>query len=345
MKARTIHPRPRAAQEAVLVIGLDRVIETTRREVLRSARRRRSAQRRRTRRLVGRLLEAAVTGAVVLLAALLLHWLGISNIRGLEPVRPAPATEAAGCRVGKDHALLIGTDVYDRWPKLNNPVGDVQALGAVLRQRYGYDVKVEANPALDQVVRALQKYSAEMTYGPDDQLFIFVAGHGDFDRGTREGFIVARDSRRNDPARTSYLATSRLRDLAEKIRCRHVLLVMDVCFGGAIDFGVATAERGSPLDFEVSRAERIARKLKRRTCRYLTSGGRVTVSDGCPGQHSPFAARFLEALREGGDSQGIVTLTALRHHLEHGKLEPQCGALTGDEAGGDFLFIAKGDGR
>ena len=94
---------------------------------------------------------------------------------------------------------------------------------------------------------------------------------------------------------------------------RHVLLMLDVCYGGSFIERVSESSTRSldddPLYRSVDLANHLDRTRARTTRRYLTAGGIERVPDGRPGEHSPFARRFLEALRTYGGTRGFLTLT------------------------------------
>ncbi|MBP6721260.1 MAG: hypothetical protein KA239_02995, partial [Bacteroidia bacterium] len=85
----------------------------------------------------------------------------------------------------------------------------------------------------------------------------------------------------------------------------------------------------------------INRKLQFKTRRYLTSGGKEYVPDGAPGSHSPYARKFLDALRNYGGHDRIMTLAELVLYFERLMPEPRFGEFGGNEPGSDFLFIAR----
>ena len=60
-----------------------------------------------------------------------------------------------------------------------------------------------------------------------DQLFIFFAGHGQYDELLGQGYIVSSDSKLHDEAKSSYLSHAVLRGAIDNIPSRHTLLVMD----------------------------------------------------------------------------------------------------------------------
>ena len=155
--------------------------------------------------------------------------------------------------------------------------------------------------------------------------------------------MVCKNSEKNDETKSTYLAHSNLRTYVDNIPCNHILLAMDVCFGGTFDQAIAKAggSRGMRMYNEVSNLEFIKRKLKFKTRKYITSGGKEYVPDGRPGHHSPFARKFIEALRNYGGQDKILTLGELKTYLERVKPEPRAGEFGQNEPGSDFVFVAE----
>jgi len=241
---------------------------------------------------------------------------------------------------GKEYALLIALDEYDEWKELVNPVNDAKAIAAELNGSYGFQTELLTNPSQSEILSTLRKYAAR-TYADGDQLFLFIAGHGQFDEVLGDGYIVSRDSRLDDDIKTSYISHSTLRTVINNIPCRHILLVVDACFGGTFDPLIAANGRGDDEYSQVTKAEFIERKLRFKTRRFLTSGGKEYVPDGRPGQHSPFTRRFLEALRSYGGKDGILTLGEVQQYIEKVTPEPRAGEFGTNDPGSDFLFIAR----
>jgi tetratricopeptide (TPR) repeat protein len=251
-------------------------------------------------------------------------------------------SRSSGIRKGKDYALLIAGNIYEQWPALSNPVTDATAIDGELKNYYGFETKLVTNPTKTEIVAALKLYKNEIKYGEDDQLFIFIAGHGTFVDDFREGYLVARNSLKDDPDASTYLSHSQLRNIIDQIPCKHIFLVIDACFGGTFDEKIA--RRGGPEEDsygEVTNREFVYRKMQFETRQFLTSGGKEYVSDGRPGQHSPFARKFLEALRSYGGSSGILTITRILSYVERVTPEPRRGEFGGNEPGSDFIFVAK----
>jgi Tol biopolymer transport system component len=248
--------------------------------------------------------------------------------------------ETAGMyRKGRDYALLIGTDEYAAMPKLSNPVNDINTVATELETHYSMKVEKVINPTLNEIYSAIRRYS-KTVFANDDQLFIMIAGHGEYDEVFKEGYLVAKDSKKDDEGKQTYLSHSNLRTLLNNIPCQHILLVLDACFGGTFDQNVSS--RGSENAYNgIGKEEFILRKLKYKTRLYLTSGGKEYVPDGRPGHHSPFTRKFLDALRSQGGEDKILTFSEVTSFTEKVIPEPRKGEFGDNQPGSDFLFIKK----
>ena len=242
----------------------------------------------------------------------------------------------------RDYAILFGTDEYQYWDNLINPVNDTKTIAQELKNVYGFETDVVLNPTTEEVWTKLREY-AMRSYMENDQLFIFFAGHGQFDEVFGEGYIVCTDSKLNDQSKNSYISHVRLRNIINNIPCKHTFLVIDACFGGTFDPLIARADvRGTDALYgEISKGEFIKRKLQFRTRKYLTSGGKTYVPDGRPGHHSPFTRKMLEALRNYGGSDQILTLSEMLIYIEKLNPEPRFGEFGDNEPGSDFVFVVK----
>ncbi|OFX89115.1 MAG: hypothetical protein A2W99_02035 [Bacteroidetes bacterium GWF2_33_16] len=237
-------------------------------------------------------------------------------------------------------ALLFATSIYDSFSELVNPVIDASTIAEELKDNYFVDAEIIINPTLSQTIEKIREY-AKLKYSATDNLLILFAGHGIYDDVFKEGYVISRDSKSDDVAKTSYLSHSNLRTMINNIPCNHILLVMDVCFGGTFDPIIASKSRAADLYAEVTNEEFIQRKQKYKTRLYLTSGGKEYVPDGRPGHHSPFARKFLEALRNYGGPDGLLTINEIIQFIEKVEPQPRFGEFGDNEPGSDFLLIAK----
>lgn len=245
------------------------------------------------------------------------------------------------------HALLIGINEYDSnsWPDLKNPIYDIKAVEEELRTVYGFQTDTLLNPTQNEIMSKLYSYSQEVTYGENSQFFVFIAGHGGYDKFT-PGFIAARDSksRQEDPTRSSYIRHSTLRDVLNNIPSKQLFVVLDVCYGGTFDQRLSEAtyrsEQDDPLYQNVDKNIFIDRKMEHKSRLYMTSGGKEWVPEGRPGKHSPFASRFLEALRSYGGNDGVLTFSEIKQYVDKITPEPMAGPFGNNEPGSDFIFVS-----
>lgn len=256
-------------------------------------------------------------------------------------INMTPPVIVANAETRNDYALIIATNDYKDWSDLTNPVNDAKAIATELKDNYGFKVEALYNASKNEIVTKIREY-AKKNYGPDDQLFIFIAGHGQFDEIGKDGYIVAKDSKLNDETYDTYIPFSVLRTTIDNNPAKHVFLTMDVCFGGTFD--QAIAKRGDDRDqmySDIPQAEYISKKLKFKTRMYMTSGGKQYVPDGRPGKHSPFASKFLESLRGYGGAYRVLTASKIWLSVETAKPEPKFGTFGDNEPGSEFVFQAR----
>jgi len=255
----------------------------------------------------------------------------------------APRIDERAKRQGRDIALLFATQDYDDpyWNNdkvhLSNPIGDATAVADVLKSQYGFETMLVKNPTTDELLDQLQKLHAQQ-YSEDDQLLIYIAGHGEL--ASSIGYVVTKDARspHDDHVYKTYVSTSNVRTLLTTLECRHVLVVLDICFGGSIEFGHSFTMRGK--EKSVSRDQRdkyIVKKLRSKSCLCITPGDGPT-SDGEPGKHSPFCQSLIDIL-DSPDDDGILTFSDVVDGLQK-RVDPKYGQLRANEEPGDFLFIA-----
>jgi uncharacterized caspase-like protein len=266
--------------------------------------------------------------------------------RGLEVPSPKPSPVYDGV----SHALVIGTDRYSAepaWGRLANPVLDARAIAKELETRYGFAVTLLENPRKREINTALRRLQTR-TYGPHDQVFVFFAGHGHYDERMSMGFLVPADARPldDDEDLETYISYAQIEGYINNIPAQQILVALDACFGGTFSAPIGSGgARGDDAAYRTAdRRELIGRKLQYKARLYVASGGREYVPDGRPGRHSPFASRFLEALRGRGVEDGVLTMAGLRAVLERiapPAPQPRAGSFGDDEPGSDFLFVAR----
>lgn len=262
--------------------------------------------------------------------------------RGLQP-EPS-ATDQAQAR-GTDYALIFAANTYDHWPKLDNPIYDAETLQSELIQNFGYlkeNVIYQKDPTKRNVSDLLHKLR-ERAFGKNDRLLIYIAGHG-YMNDVGAGFMVTRETElpAEDPYLYSGLNFAALRDEVDQLPVPHILLVLDVCYGGTFKehkllppYSSENLDTAPTTDVVVSNKMKVASRL------YIASGGLRQAYDGDPGRHSPFARSFLKTLRQYGGREHLIDMGKLDGDLYGLCPHPYFGTFGIQQEGGDFIFVPK----
>lgn len=248
------------------------------------------------------------------------------------PPKPAPL---AGIDIGSFHALAIGNDNYRSIPRLKTAVNDAQVVSRMLRDSYGFNVRLLTNATRHEILTAMTALRQTLT--DRDNLLIFYAGHGILDTDTERGYWLPVDAEKDNPA--NWISNADLTDVVKAIRARHVLVVADSCYSGTLVRAVMPDFR-SPVEQETW-WKRVA---SRRSRAALTSGGLEPVLDGGGGGHSVFARAFLQALQ---DNDAVLDATTLFKRVQrpvavNSDQTPSYSDIRGaGHDGGEFLFVRR----
>ncbi len=241
----------------------------------------------------------------------------------------------------KSWAIVVGIDAYAKWPKLEYASHDAQAVADTLTGQFGFPasqviVLKNQQATRNNILAAFHDRLADDRTGRNDRVFVFFAGHGATKRlasGRDLGYIIPVDS---DPEAftTDAIAMTDLQNIAESMKAKHVMFVMDACYSG---LGLT---RGGPSSsaFLRENARRSARQM-------LTAGGAdQQVADAGPNGHSVFTWVLLQALAGKGDlnGDGLITGTELAAYVAPAvsavsQQTPAFGSLPGSQ-GGEFVF-------
>ena len=239
-------------------------------------------------------------------------------------------------KLGAYRALIIGINDYKdpKIPDLETAVNDAKAMAELLRERYGFQVKLLlGRKATKKVIYKALRSLASSTK-PNDSILIYYAGHGDLDRTYDDGWWIPVDAKGGDPF--TYLSNVQVQKSMRSMKARHVLLISDSCFSGTL-FGEA---RAMPEVIE----DKYYLNLYNEKSRWgMTSGNRTPVSDRGSGGHSVFAYHLLKGLRKNEKpyiyTQEIYVRIApiVSNNSEQ---IPICRPIrnTGDH-GGEFVFV------
>ncbi len=239
-------------------------------------------------------------------------------------------------------ALVIGIDKYANAPPLGYACNDAMAVAEALETSFAFPKEnitcLLNQDATGNAIRSSYLAFSDCRTGPDDRLVVFYAGHGHTRQSHRgeTGFLVPVEGNIDNLA--SLLRWDDLTRNAELIPAKHVLFVMDACYGG---LALARGMTGGRVRFLQDMLQRFSRQV-------LTAGkaDEVVADSGGPLQgHSVFTGHLLEGLAgkaEYGD--GVITASTLMSYTynhvatdSHSHQTPHYGFLEGD---GDFIFQA-----
>ena len=237
-----------------------------------------------------------------------------------------------GTPKGKNYLLAIGVDQYKHWPPLQNAVKDAKDIIEVLTTQYQFepdavytlfDAKAtESN--IYNIIRDLKR-----TITPEDNLLVYYSGHGHYDKDFDEGHWIPVDADTNNEDR--YISNSNIIKRINAIDAHHIFMIVDSCFSGSL----VVANRSFMID-EHYRSRRI-----------FSSGRLEAVSDGNPGENSPFASLLLARLKRNTDK--FVNTTDLVQYVKKtiaakSNQAPVEGRIQNSkDEGGEFVFHLKVD--
>jgi WD40 repeat protein len=234
---------------------------------------------------------------------------------------------------GKYYALIIGINDYisSDISDLDNPVKDAQKLSETLLNLYTFnreDITTLKNPTLSEIITSLDGLVSKLT--PKDNLLIFYAGHGYWDEKGKVGYWFPSDATKGSTV--NWFRNSTLRDFIGSIPSKHILLIADACFSGAIlktRDAFAEAPQGVQKLYDLP-----SRKA-------MTSGNESqAVSD-----ESTFMRYLIERLAENPEKflpSETLFSSFKAAVMNNSSNMPQYGVIqnVGDE-GGEFVFIKR----
>ena len=237
---------------------------------------------------------------------------------------------------GGSYFLGIGINSYNNFQKLENAVKDVEDIYSLLTEKYdiserGSMLLLEEMATYKGIVSALDHLKDSLH--ERDKLIIYFSGHGHLDKW-KKGYWIPIDGEKNDSA--YFIRNSTLREYLEDIPALHILLISDSCFSGSIFY------RGN------YRSSSAIEQLEVMKSRWALCSGRhdEVVEDGLPGENSPFAASFIQVLKNNNlPKLKVSTLTNIVVDSTKSRYVqlPEGGYMQGvDHRGGQYIFSLKG---
>jgi hypothetical protein len=244
---------------------------------------------------------------------------------------------------GKYYALVIGVQNYTKLPKLATPIADAEAVAAVLKSKYGFNVTLLKDASRYDILEALNRLREQLT--ENDNLLIYYAGHGELDQVNQRGNWLPIDADQNSTA--NWIPTIQVTDILNQMSARHVLIVADSCYSGVLTRSALTRLEAGKSPEAWANWVKLMNDKRSRTA--LTSGGVAPVLDAGAGNHSIFAKALLNVLN---DNSGVIEgqrlhqeiMASVAYAADSFNVEqvPEYAPIksAGHEAG-DFFFVAR----
>jgi len=213
----------------------------------------------------------------------------------------------------------------------------------LLEMQYGFETTVLIDATLFDILAALK--SLRENISKDASVLVYYAGHGELDEATGMGFWLPVDAAPDD--RNDWISSTEISDQLDLLPARHVLVVVDSCYSGALTQTALPYYSGTSGEEREHWLEQIAKNRSRTA---LTSGGLKPVLDTMGGDHSIFARAILETLRENDsplETRRLWSAVKTRVEYQTRKLgrhqRPEYAPIrhAGHESG-DFVFVPRG---
>jgi len=227
-----------------------------------------------------------------------------------DPVKPRHFDELFTKRfrddLGDYYALVIGNNEYNNLDNLSTAVQDATKISEVLKNKYGYKVKLITNANQAQMAEALNDYTNKL--GKYDNLMVYYAGHGFIDEKTKEGYWIPTDAKKED--KSTWIPNKAISDFMASMKAKHVMVIADSCYSGTL-----SGSSISPLPETVDNEDILfTSRVKARTV--LTSGGLQPILDSGGNGHSIFASAFMDVLNENdGVMEGYRLYKAMEQQV------------------------------
>ena len=241
---------------------------------------------------------------------------------------------------GEYHALVIGINKYRNLPKLRTAVADAEAIGDVLKTKYGFKVTTLIDPTRETILQNLGVLRAKLKFS--DNLLIYYAGHGWLDEAADEGYWQPSDAKKNQ--QWGWVSNASITTSLRAIKAKHVMVMADSCYSGKLTRGANTLSRGIEIAaLNDEKSSYLTKMAGRKTRVAMTSGNLEPVEDG-QGKHSPFARAILNALNE---NKGVIDGTKLHNAIltpvvANTNQTPQYRPIkNAGHSNGNFLFVRR----
>jgi hypothetical protein len=263
----------------------------------------------------------------------------VTRLQGLLKTTAAQAAQQPASprvKMGRYFALVIGNSRYQNFPAAASAENDANAMAALLRDRYGFNVTLLANATSAKILSALFTLSQDLA--ENDNLVVYYAGRGRRDLRNRRGWWLPVDAA-NDASRTNWIPNQEVSDRLALIPARHILVLADASYVGDITRGAPQPETDRMTAAQWAKYVETTQRKKARLA--LSSGTDEPVTSG---QSSRFTSTLIQVLQR---QQGVVPASRIHREVvnmltsgaDPGSAIPTFAPLqSAFHEGADFLF-------
>ena len=220
------------------------------------------------------------------------------------------------------YAILIGINNYasDDIKDLGYAVEDAESIANLLISKLGYNEEnihllLNEDATLINIKNTL--YQIAMEAGKNDRILVFYGGHGEtmpLPSGGEVGYLLPVDGKREN-LYTSGLSMQEFKQISEFTPAKHVLYLVDVCYGG-----IVTVATRSLAKNDFSDDEKYLTKITTEPARQIiTAGGKGDkAQERAIWGHSAFTKELLSGIEDGladSDQNGYITSNELGIYL------------------------------
>ena len=244
------------------------------------------------------------------------------------------------------YALIIGIDKYQNVRELDYTVKDAEAVESMLTEIFQFkqeNIKMLKNDEATKTTIIQEFSNINQKAEGNDRVLIFFAGHGetlDLPGGGEKGYLLPVEGDKNNLYLTA-IPMDELREIALMSEAKHMLYLVDACYGGLASVGSRGLAQSVP--------RYIDKITQYKSRQIISAGGRgEQVVEKAEWGHSAFTKNLLSGLRDmmaDSDYDGIITTQELGTYLKrkvtidsNNLQTPKISNLTSDE--GEFVFFS-----
>ncbi|MTB51695.1 caspase family protein [Lewinella sp. W8] len=225
----------------------------------------------------------------------------------------------------KKYAFLVGVKDYGHLNSLSTPLNDIRALGDLLSKEFDFEVDLCENPNIDTLKDYFGKHIPDRLGGVNynAQVLVYFAGHG-FAENSEDGINGYLIPSNGVPwNKSSWYSMEKMIDCLGNLEVKHLLLLLDCCFGGAIRW--ASRYRASNfLLYNKLSIQHYKYFIESPSWQVLTStapnqSALDFIDHGLGADHSPFAKCILDGLKGEADlnPDKVITTSELFTYVQN----------------------------